>query len=88
MREEKKTVWVRWTIEYPIEALGEYAEKDHIEFHRNEGTFCNDTVLDELQAWLDAERERQGYWDDGVSFIGPCLCELEPLTEVVRISDD
>lgn len=45
----QRTVTVRATIEYVI-AVPEDWDADQIEFHRNEGSWCADNLLDELKA--------------------------------------
>lgn len=48
----RKTVTIRAIIEYPIEVPHSWT-KDDIEFHRNEGTWCSDNMLDELKEIID-----------------------------------
>lgn len=44
----KKKVLVRMTVEYEISVPASY-DKERVEFQRNEGTWCADNALDELQ---------------------------------------
>lgn len=55
-----KMVKVRMTIEYGIEVPADW-DKDQIEFHRNDGSWCSDNALDELKE---------------VSELGGCLCHV------------
>lgn len=48
-----KTVTIRMIIEYPIEVPNAW-DKDRIEFHRNESSWCVNNAIDELQE-LDKE---------------------------------
>lgn len=50
----KKRVIVRVTIDYEIEVPADW-DKSMVEFHRNEGSWCADNMIEELQA-LTAER--------------------------------
>lgn len=43
-----KKVIVRMTVEYEVEVPHSWG-KDMIEFHRNDGTWCCDNALDELE---------------------------------------
>lgn len=44
-----KTVTIKMTIEYSIDVPHSWT-KDQIEFHRNEGTWCGDNAIAELEA--------------------------------------
>ena len=55
----KKRVKVRMTIEYFIEVPGSW-DKDSVEFHRNEGSWCSQNAIEELQELVDS---------------GDCLCD-------------
>lgn len=46
----KKKVTVRMTVEYEIEVPA-YWDKDDVEFHRNEGSWCADNAIDELSKY-------------------------------------
>lgn len=56
----KKRVKVRMAVEYEIEVPASWG-KDQIEFQRNEGSWCSNNALDEL--------DRAFGKDDG-----PCMC--------------
>jgi hypothetical protein len=59
-----KTVRVRATVEYDLQ-VPESMSKEDIEFHRNEGTWCGDSLVEELQGQVhSAEGEEYR----------PCLC--------------
>lgn len=49
-----KKVMVRAIIEYEIE-VPDFWQKENIEFHRNEGSWCTDNMLDELEALSESE---------------------------------
>lgn len=44
-----KMVTIRMTVEYPVKVPASWT-KENIEFHRNEGTWCSDNALAELDA--------------------------------------
>ena len=44
----KKRVKVRMTVEYEVEVPARW-DKEQIEFHRNEGSWCSDNALAELE---------------------------------------
>lgn len=44
-----KTVTIRLVAEYPIE-VPNFWDKGNIEFHRNEGSWCATSAIDELDA--------------------------------------
>lgn len=67
--ENYKTVRVRATIEYDLEVPENWTNKD-IEFHRNDGTWCADSIVEELeeQAGTGGHYTEEGY--------RPCMCGL------------
>jgi hypothetical protein len=62
-----KKVRVRVTLEYEIEVPRSWT-KENIEFHRNEGTWCADNMVQELENWMGTggSYEEEGY--------RPCMC--------------
>lgn len=81
-----RTVRVRATVEYDLEVPEDWTNKD-IEFHRNEGTYCSDRIVEELQSQVGTEDLR--YVDEGYR---PCMCglthfEVLDTPERVRIRD-
>lgn len=75
-----KTVRVRVTVEYDIEVPRTW-DKDMIEFHRNEGTWCADNMVAELE-------EQVGRY--AVDDYQPCMCgttkyEVIDQPEMVKI---
>ena len=48
----RKKVKVRMTVEYEIDVPANW-DKGMVEFHRNEGTWCADNAVEELQAIID-----------------------------------
>lgn len=67
---ETRTVRIRATVEYDLEVPASMSDED-IEFHRNEGTYCSDSLLDELQNQVGTEGisyDKEGY--------RPCMCGL------------
>lgn len=54
----KKKVRVRMTVEYEIDVPASW-DKEKIEFHRNNGSWCSSNAIDELQSIADS---------------GDCLC--------------
>lgn len=50
----KRTVVVRMTVEYEVDVPQSW-DKEQIEFHRNEGSWCANNALDELAQLHDAE---------------------------------
>lgn len=78
----RRTVRVRATVEYDLEVPEGWTDKD-IEFHRNEGTYCSDRLVDELQAQVGTEELH--YTEEGYR---PCMCGLasfEVLDEPERV---
>lgn len=69
----KRKVKVRLTVEYEVDVPAEW-DKEQIEFHRNEGSWCANNALDELTALFRSENS-------------PCMCELSHF-EVVSLSDE
>lgn len=65
-----KRVKLRYTIEIETD-LPHSWDKDMIEFHRNESSWCTDNLIDELQEYVDE---------------GQCLC-LSSECEFVRVVD-
>lgn len=65
---ETKTVRIRATVEYDIEVPVEFT-KESIEFHRNEGTFCADNMIEELQ-----ENAGTNWDDETITKHRICLC--------------
>lgn len=61
-----KTVRVKATVEYDVQ-VPESMTKADIEFHRNEGTWCADSLVDELKEQVRSE--------DGEPY-RPCMCGL------------
>lgn len=47
-----KNVLVRLVVTYPVEVPNSW-DKKMIEFHRNEGTWCGDNAIEELQELPD-----------------------------------
>lgn len=66
-RENYKTVRVRATVEYDIE-VPDFMTKEDITSHRNEGTWCADSLVEELEQQMGTG----GDWtkDD----YRPCMC--------------
>jgi hypothetical protein len=62
----EKRVKVRYLFEIDI-SVPHHWSKSNVEFHRNQGTWCADNAIAELQALTSQEDK------NGVSF-GPCLC--------------
>lgn len=48
----EKTVLIRMTVEYPVK-VPHFWSRDNVEFHRNEGSWCGDNVLQELEELPD-----------------------------------
>lgn len=83
---ETRTVHIRATVEYDLEVPEDWTDKD-IEFHRNEGTYCSDRLVDELESQMGTDHLH--YWDEGYR---PCLCgvatfEVLDKPERIRIRD-
>lgn len=71
----RKRFRIRATVEYEVSLPGVW-DRAGVEFHRNEGTYCADSMLDELAAYGRSERK---------SLRGSCLCgdvHFEVLSEV------
>jgi hypothetical protein len=66
----RKTVRIRATVEYDLEVPEDWTNKD-IEFHRNEGTYCTDRIVEELQDQVGTEDIH--HTEDGYR---PCMCGL------------
>lgn len=86
IEKETRTVRIRATVEYDLEVPEDWTDKD-IEFHRNEGTYCSDRLVDELQS--QAATEGIAYDEEGYR---PCMCgvttfEVLDGPERVRIRD-
>jgi len=60
------------TIEYEVDVPSRWG-KENIEFHRNEGSWCADNGLDELQELA----EKKG-----------CLCETSVFYEYIKDSSE
>lgn len=56
----KRRVRIRMTVEYEVDVPACWTDED-IEFHRNDGTWCANNALTELDALFGSED-------------GPCLC--------------
>lgn len=52
----RKTFRIRATVEYEVSLPGVW-DKAGVEFHRNEGTYCADSMLDELEEYRHTERK-------------------------------
>jgi hypothetical protein len=64
----RRTVRIRATVEYDLEVPADMSDRD-IEFHRNEGTYCSDRLVTELQEQVATEGiayDEEGY--------RPCMC--------------
>lgn len=77
----RKTVRIRATIEYDLEVPEDWTNED-IEFHRNEGTYCADRIVDELKSQMGTDDLH--YTEEGYR---PCMCgtaQFEVLDEPVH----
>ncbi len=75
-----KKVKVRVTVEYEIEVPRKWT-KENIEFHRNEGTWCADNMVAELEGVMGSS------WDSEEEY-RPCLCgavKYEVIDEITQI---
>jgi hypothetical protein len=81
-----KKVRVRVTLEYEIEVPRNWT-KENIEFHRNEGTWCADNMVEELENWMGTSGI--DYAEEGYR---PCMCgtthfEVVETPELTHIRD-
>lgn len=53
---DTKPAKVRATIEYTVQVPASW-DKHMVEFHRNDGTWCADNMVAELQELIDEERD-------------------------------
>lgn len=70
-----KTVKVKATVEYEIE-VPLFWKKDNIEFHYNDGTWCADNIVNDLDNYIAKLNEK-----------GECLCpycKIEVLDDVAK----
>jgi hypothetical protein len=49
-----KRVKVRLTVEYEVEVPASWAKED-VEFHRNDGSWCSDNLIPELEALAESQ---------------------------------
>lgn len=77
-----RTVRIRATVEYDLEVPEDWSKKD-IEFHRNEGTYCADRIVEELMSQIGTDDLH--YTEEGYR---PCMCgtaHFEVLDEPVLV---
>lgn len=52
LSEEQKTVTVRVTIDLPMKFPKEWSN-EHIEFHLNEGSWCANNIIEEIESYSE-----------------------------------